>query len=67
MLLENVKMMGLRSDFVPAHDERDLPAPRVHKAGPAGVQDDVIAILSTKSDGRVFKGRVACVLQHYTK
>lgn len=40
----------LRADFVPANDEHNFPAPRIHKTGPAGVQDDIIPILSTKSN-----------------
>jgi len=48
-------------------DERNLPAPWVHEAGPIGVQYDVIPILTTKSNGQVFKGRMACILQDYIK
>lgn len=40
----------LRSDFVSANDEHNFPAPRIHKTGPAGVQYDIISILSTKSN-----------------
>lgn len=61
------KLIDLRSNFMPTNDERDLPAPWVHKAGPAGIQYDVISILSTKSNGWMFKGRMACILQDYIK
>lgn len=40
----------LRPDFVSANDEHNFPAPRIHKTGPAGVQYDIIPILSTKSN-----------------
>lgn len=40
----------LRPDFVSANDERYFPAPRIHKTGPAGIQYDIIPILSTKSN-----------------
>lgn len=56
-------LVGLRADFVPANDEHHLPGPRIHEAGPAGIQDDVVSVLSTKPDGRVFKGGLACKLQ----
>lgn len=38
----------LRPDFVSANDEHHFPAPRVHETGPAGIQYDIIPILSTK-------------------
>lgn len=49
-VLENVKM-DIRSNFMPTDDKRNLPAPWVHKAGPTGIQDDVISILRTESNG----------------
>lgn len=44
------------------NDEGDLPAPGVDKAGPAGIQNDILSVLSAESDGRVFKRRVAGIL-----
>lgn len=41
----------LRSDFVSANDEHHFSAPWIHKTGPAGIQYDIIPILSTKSNG----------------
>lgn len=54
----------LRANFVPADDEGHLTAPRVDEAGPAGVQGDVVAVLTPKPDGRVFERRLARVLQN---
>lgn len=44
-------LTDLRSNFMPTDDERNLLAPRVHEAGPAGVQYDIISILGTESNG----------------
>ncbi len=41
----------LHANFVPADDEGHLTAPRVDEAGPAGVQGNVVAILTPKADG----------------
>lgn len=45
-------------------DEGYFAAPRVDEAGPAGVQDDMVAVLTAQAHWRVFKWRLACVLQN---
>lgn len=55
----------LRANFVPANDEGHLTAPRVDEAGPAGVQGDVVTVLTPEPDGWVFERRLACVLQNW--
>lgn len=44
-------MNNVRANFVPADDEGHLTAPRVDEAGPAGVQGDVVAVLTPEPDG----------------
>lgn len=39
----------LRPDFVPSDDKGHLAAPRVDETGPAGVQGDVVSILTAKT------------------
>lgn len=56
-------LKSLRSDFVATHDERHLPAPRVHKGGPGGVDSQILSIPGTHSQRRVLK-RLSCKLQH---
>lgn len=55
----------LRANFVPADDEGHLSAPRVDEAGPAGVQGDVVAVLTAEPDGWVFKRWLTRVLQNW--
>lgn len=45
------KQTYVRSNFMTTDDERNLPAPWVHKAGPAGVQDNVVPILRGEPKG----------------
>lgn len=53
--------VNLHSDFVPANDEGDLAAPGVDKAGPAGVNGDVLAISCAETNWGVVK-RLAGIL-----
>ena len=48
-------------------DEGHLTAPRVDEAGPAGVQSDVVSILTAQAHRRVLKRRLSSILQHYTQ
>lgn len=59
-------MLGRHShaDCVPPDDERDLTAPGVDKAGPAGVDDGVLSIPRAEPDGGVVK-RLASILKDY--
>lgn len=57
--------MDSRPHFVPAHDEGHLAAPRVHEAGPAGIQGDVVAVVCAEANGPVLKGGVARGPQHF--
>lgn len=41
--------------FVPANDKGDLATPGVDKAGPAGVDGDVLAVSCTKTDRGVIE------------
>lgn len=59
-----VSSLSLRSDFVPSNDKHNLPAPWINKAGPAGIHNDAVTVLSTKSDRQVFKGRMTCIFQN---
>lgn len=54
-MVVNVFYDCLRSDFVASYDEGHFAAPRVDEAGPAGVQSDIISILTAQSNRRVFK------------
>lgn len=45
------KQTYVHSNFMTTDDERNLPAPWVHKAGPAGVQDDVVPVLRGEPKG----------------
>lgn len=49
--IQKQRVNNVRANFVPADDEGHLTAPRVDEAGPAGVQGDVVAILTPEPDG----------------
>lgn len=51
---------------MPSDDEGHLAAPRVDEAGPAGVQGDMVPVLTAQAHWRVLKRRLACVLQNCT-
>lgn len=51
---------------MPSDDESHFAAPRVDEAGPAGVQGDVVSVLTAQAHWRVLKWRLACVLQNCT-
>lgn len=55
----------LRANFVPSDDEGHLTAPGVDEAGPAGVQGDVVTVLTPEPDGWVFKRWLTRVLQNW--
>lgn len=48
---------------MPADDKGDLATPRVHEAGPAAVDGDVLAVSRKETDGGVIK-RLTCVLKN---
>lgn len=50
-----------RSDFVSSDNESHLSTPGINKAGPAGVQGDVISILTAQSHRRVLKRRLTSI------
>lgn len=52
---------------MPSDDEGHLAAPRVNEAGPAGVQGDVVSVLTTQTDWRMLERRLSRILQHYTE
>lgn len=52
---------------MPADDESHFAAPRVDEAGPAGVQGDMVSVLTAQAHWRVLKWRLACVLQNCTE
>lgn len=45
----------LRSDFVAAHDKRDLAAPGVDKGRPAGVDGQIFSVAGAHPQRCVFK------------
>lgn len=45
-------------------DEGHLAAPGVDEAGPAGVQGDVVSVLTAQAHRRVLEWRLASVLQN---
>lgn len=49
---------------MPSDDEGHFAAPRVDKAGPAGVQGDMVSVLTAQAHWGVLKWRLACVLQN---
>lgn len=53
--------MYSHANFVSADDEGNFAAPGIDKAGPAGVDGDVLSVTSTEAD-RVLK-RLASILQ----
>lgn len=66
-LIDQLNKTDLRPDFVSANDKHHFPAPRIHKTGPAGIQYDIISILSTKSNGQMFKRGLASKFQDWKK
>ena len=46
-----IRELYKHADVVPPNDEGDFPTPWVDKAGPAGVEDDVLSIPNTEPDG----------------
>lgn len=60
----NIDWSSLRSDFMSPDDEGHFAAPRVDEAGPAGVQGDMVPVLTAQAHWRVLKWRLACVLQN---
>lgn len=55
--------MHSHANFVSADDEGNFAAPGIDKAGPAGVDGDVLSVTSTEAD-RVIK-RLASILQDW--
>lgn len=49
--IQKQRVSNVRANFVPADNEGHLTAPRVDEAGPAGVQGDVVAVLTPETDG----------------
>lgn len=47
-----------------SNDEGHFAAPRVDEAGPAGVQRDMVSVLTAQAHWRVLKWRLACVFQY---
>lgn len=49
------------ADFVSADDKGNFAAPGIDKAGPAGINGDVLSVTSTETDGVI--ERLAGILQ----
>lgn len=60
---KTIQWVHSHPDFVPANDKGDLATPGVDKAGPAGVDGDVLAVSRTET-GRGVVERLAGVLQN---
>lgn len=57
----------LRPDFMPPDDEGHLATPRIYETGPAGVQGNVVSILTAQTHWGMLEWRLARVLQHYAR
>lgn len=51
---------------MPSNYEGNLATPRVDEAGPAGVQSDVVSILTAQAHWWVLEWRLSRILQYYS-